>query len=272
MLYSTYFVNFQSLLILIMLTVVSFLDINRRDSFLKNLFLLNSLLSSISFFIFFIIIIPLDTISQISKILHFSLLIISFSYFLLCLLNFNFIRLRLLYIPYVFLFYAVSSISLLTNPVNSYSKYLLFSNNLLLLHIISSLLSYSLLTFSVLTSISVFLIEKNLKLIDKKNIKFISMFPSLYESEKITVRLLYLTIVFLLLSFISGFIYSIEENNFILFLLNNKTILSIITFFLLIVILIRRFFFGITGKKIFSLVLISFLIINFAYFGLKLIE
>lgn len=272
MLYSTYLVNFQSLLLLTVLTIISFLDINRKDSFVKKIFLLCNFLSFLSFFIFFLIILPLDDISQVSKVLQLSLIIISLSYYLLCLINFNFVRLRLLYIPYVFLFYAATSISLLINSQTSYSGDLLFNNKLLLSHILFSLLSYSLLTFSVLTSISVFLLEKNLKLTDKKNVRFISMFPSLYESEKITIRLLYLTITFLFCSFITGFFYSLEYENFKNFLLNKKTILSVITFFLMTVILIRRYFFGITGKKIFSLVLMSFLIINFAYFGLKIFE
>ena len=272
MLYSTYLVNLQSLFLLTIFTIISFLDINRKDSFEKKIFLICNFLTFLSFFNFFLIIIPIDDVSQISKILQLSLIIISLSYFLLCLINFNFVRLRLLYIPYVLLFYVVTSISLLINSETSYSGNLLFNNKLLLSHILFSLLSYSLLTFSVLTSISVFLLEKNLKLTDKKNVRFISMFPSFYESEKITVRLLYLTIAFLFFSFITGFFYSLEYENFMNFLFNKKTILSIITFFLISVILIRRYFFGITGKKIFSFVLMSFLVINFAYFGLKIFE
>ncbi len=272
MLNSTFLINLQSLFLLIVFTIVSFLDINRKDSFVKKIFLICNFLCFFSFFTFFLIIIPMDDISQISKILQLSLIIISISYFLLCLINFNFVRLRLLYIPYVLLFYVVTTISLLINSQATYSANLLFNNKFLLSHILFSLLSYSLLTFSVLTSISVFLLEKNLKLTDKKNVRFISMFPSLYESEKITVRLLYLTITFLLLSFVTGFFYSLEYENFMNFLFNKKTILSIITFFLISVILIRRYFFGISGKKIFNLVLMSFLIINFAYFGLKIFE
>lgn len=272
MLYFTNIVNIQSFMILFIFTMISFADINRNDFFLKRIFLICNFLSFLSFTIFFLFIVSIDSISEISKILQFTLIIISFSYFSMCLMNFNFIRLRILYIPYLLLFYIVTYLSFYILPDDNYSKNIIFSNDLLLIHIILSLLSYSLLTFSVLTSISVFLLEKNLKLTDKKNIKFISMFPSLFESEKITLRLLYGTIILLLFSFISGFFYSLNIENFKIFFLNEKTILSIITFFLIMIILIRRRFFGITGKKIFSLVLTSFLIINFAYFGLKFLE
>ena len=143
MLYSTYLVNLQSLFLLTIFTIISFLDINRKDSFEKKIFLICNFLTFLSFFNFFLIIIPIDDVSQISKILQLSLIIISLSYFLLCLINFNFVRLRLLYIPYVLLFYVVTSISLLINSQTSYSGNLLFSNKLLLSHILFSLLSYS---------------------------------------------------------------------------------------------------------------------------------
>ena len=110
MLYSTYLVNLQSLFLLTVFTIISFLDINRKDSFEKKIFLICNFLTFLSFFNFFLIIIPIDDVSQISKILQLSLIIISLSYFLLCLINFNFVRLRLLYIPYVLLFYVVCSL------------------------------------------------------------------------------------------------------------------------------------------------------------------
>tara|TARA_A100001015_G_scaffold321102_1_gene450131 strand:- start:360 stop:806 length:447 start_codon:yes stop_codon:yes gene_type:complete len=146
---------------------------------------------------------------------------------------------------------------------------MLFDNSLLSFHIISSLLSYTLLTLSVLTSASVYLLEKNLKMDYSKKLNLIQVFPSIYESEKITINLLYLTEFFLFIALTTGFIYSTYESSYLDFLLNNKSILSMLTFFLILILLINKFLFGMSGKKIFNFVLTSFLFINIAYFGLK---
>ena len=54
-------------------------------------------------------------------------------------------------------------------------------------------------------------------------------------------------------------------------ILNEKSILSCITFLLICLLLSIRFFFGISGKKVFNLVLLSYFFINLAYFGIKLL-
>ena len=93
----------------------------------------------------------------------------------------------------------------------------------------------------------------------------------MYESEKITIKVLYVTQFFLLISLLTGYFYSKEVAGFYGFIYNEKSILSIITFFLICILLLVRFIFGITGKKVFNFVLLSYLFINLAYFGYKIL-
>ena len=54
------------------------------------------------------------------------------------------------------------------------------------------------------------------------------------------------------------------------FFLDEKSIFSIITFILICGLLFIRHFFGISGKKVFNIVFLSYFFINFSYFGIKI--
>ena len=72
---------------------------------------------------------------------------------------------------------------------SSNSELELFNNKLLIVHILSSLLSYSMLTISSVTSLSVFVQERILKN-QTYNKYFSSLLPSIYEGELLTIRFL----------------------------------------------------------------------------------
>ena len=261
-----------SLIIQILFMMLSFNNINRKQNLNKRLFLFSSFFVLASIFLVFISYFYGNDVSQITKVLFLTLSILFFIYFIFCLHNFNFVKLRILFVPYFFFLFIISHLVSYLTRDEAFNTQNLFDNTLLSSHIILSLLSYALLTLSVLTSASVYLLEKNLKMDYSKKINFIQMFPSIYESEKITINLLYLTEFFLLLSLVTGFIYSSNESSYLDFLINNKSILSIITFILILVLLTKKILLGMSGKKIFNFVLASFLFINVAYFGLKFIE
>ncbi len=266
---STNIINILSLIIQIILLMLSFNNINRKDNFNKSIFLLSIFFSTASVFLVFISLFYREDVLQITKVLFLTLSILSLIYLVFCMNNFNFIRLRVLFVPYFFFLFLISHVVNYFSYEGILQNQMLFDNSLLSFHIISSLLSYTLLTLSVLTSASVYLLEKNLKMDYSKKLNLIQVFPSIYESEKITINLLYLTEFFLFIALTTGFIYSTYESSYLDFLLNNKSILSMLTFFLILILLINKFLFGMSGKKIFNFVLTSFLFINIAYFGLK---
>jgi ABC-type uncharacterized transport system permease subunit len=126
------------------------------------------------------------------------------------------------------------------------------------------------LTIAAFSSLSIFSIEKKLKGPVHKFNAIYNILPSIYESEKITIKLLYTTQIFLLMSLLSGFIYSYKLLNNNSFFLDEKSIFSMITFILICGLLFIRYFFGISGKKVFNIVFLSYFFINFSYFGIKI--
>ena len=95
--------------------------------------------------------------------------------------------------------------------------------------------------------------------------------PSMYESELLAIRFLYLTIFFLIISLISGLYYFIETGDNLIYFFNEKVILSLLTLFLTMLIIFVRIFKGLSGQMIFKMILLSYILISFSYFGIRLI-
>ena len=77
---------------------------------------------------------------------------------------------------------------------------------------------------------------------------------------------------FLFSSIISGLVFHITEYRDFYSFFNYKVSLSILSFVLIIMFLIYRIIKGCTSFTTFKLVLISYLFINIAYFGIKIFE
>ena len=214
--------NYISTFVLCLFIFISFLEIERKLSISKILFLVSLLFTTFSVLINYKLLLSSEYANNLNIILSFSLLISFFLYFISCLFDFSFIRMR---------FFSISAIS----------------------------------------SVAIYLQEKNLKLSNYNSNFFFNSLPSVYDSEKITIKLLYLTQIFLLFSLFTGFYYSSQVSNNLNDFFNEKSILSCITFLLICLLLSIRFFFGISGKKVFNLVLLSYFFINLAYFGIKLL-
>ncbi len=182
----------------------------------------------------------------------------------------DYIRLRLLFIPFFFILISFRYLTSFDSN-NSDDVTILFKDKYLLVHIFSSLFSYSMLTISAVSAICVIIKGKFLKKITYTN-PFLNLLPSVYESEVVSIKFLYFTVFFLTLSLISGFIYhNIEYSNFYFFF-NNKVILSIISLVLIFIFLIFHRINGFTALTTFKVILLSYLFINLAYFGIKVLE
>jgi len=93
----------------------------------------------------------------------------------------------------------------------------------------------------------------------------------MYESELLAIRFLYFTIFFLIISLISGLNYFVETGDNLIYFFNEKVILSLLTLFLTLFIIIVRIKKGLSGQMIFKMIFLSYLLISFSYFGIKLL-
>jgi len=157
----------------------------------------------------------------------------------------------------------ISSIFLLdfsNNPVN------VALNNFLFLHVIISLISYSILCLSAAQSLILILQEKKLQ--DNKPIGLIASLPSLDAMDKLLFKILALGVIFLSASLLSGFIFL--EDIFAQHLIH-KTILSILAWVIFVSLIYGREKYGWRGRNAANITLIGFFILFLSYFGTKIV-
>ena len=262
-----FYIEFLSLISFFVFFVVNFIEIESNNKINKIIYLSNLLLISFINVIYynFVILNPVSVLRLVTTLL---IIIFFLSHFFISILSSEYLRLRLLFLPFFFIlliFRFLISLSLDDQQVN----YSLFDDTSLLIHIFSSLFSYSMLTISAISSVCVFLKSKILKQLKFNNI-LLNLLPSIYESEIISIRFLFFTMFFLTLSLFSGFFYHfLEYSNFDYFF-SNKVILSIISLMLIIFFFIYKKISGISSTATFKLILLSYVFINLAYFGIKI--
>ena len=146
------------------------------------------------------------------------------------------------------------------NPVN------VALNNFLFLHVIISLISYSILCLSAAQSLILILQEKKLQ--DNKPIGIIASLPSLDAMDKLLFKILALGVIFLSASLLSGFIFL--EDIFAQHLIH-KTILSILAWVIFVSLIYGREKYGWRGRNAANITLIGFFILFLSYFGTKIV-
>ena len=260
------FLDIITLLTFILFTLISFDHIEKKVNLKKLIYFLCFVLLGFVNYLQYLIYHNSQS-NYLSEIISLFILIIILIFFFLSISYSQFLRVRVLFIPFflVLLIFRVISQNI---DVSGSENTLIFSNNILLIHIISSLISYSLLTIRAVTSFCIFIQTYYLKRINIKS-RFFSALPSISESEIITITLLNLTVILLTLSLISGFFYFKTDENNLKFFINNKILISIVALFLIIGILAVRKIIGISGQTIFKLIILCYLLINFSYFGTK---
>jgi len=146
------------------------------------------------------------------------------------------------------------------NPVN------VALNNYIFIHVILSLISYSILGLSAAQSIIVKLQERKLQ--TNKPMGLITRLPSLDSMDNLLFKMLLLGVIFLSASLISGLAF-LED----LFAqhLAHKTILSIFAWFIFTLLILGRKFYGWRGSNAANITLIGFFFLFLSYFGTKLV-
>jgi len=137
-----------------------------------------------------------------------------------------------------------------------------------LLHILFSILTYSLLTLSAIAGFAAFTQDRALK--NKTQGRLSRILPSLAESEAFELRLLTLCAVVLGLGLLTGMTVQYFETGSP-FIASHKVILSIVTFGVVLGLLIARRLSGLRGRRAARLVLSAYLLLTLAYPGVKFI-
>lgn len=137
-------------------------------------------------------------------------------------------------------------------------------NNVVFIHVIISLISYSILCLSAAQSLILKIQEKKLQ--SNNPIGIIASLPSLDLMDKLLFKILALGVLFLSASLLSGFIFL--EDIFAQHLAH-KTILSILAWIIFVFLIFARKSYGWRGSKAANITLIGFFILFLSYFGTK---
>ncbi len=261
-------IELVSLLNFILFSLLCFTRIENNTDINKIVYLFNLLFLVIIGLIHYIFVLNF-IFNKLTLVTSLLLVIIFIIFFVLSLVSYQFLRFRILFIPFFFIVLIFRFLIGLSS-IDDTSDTELFDNRFLILHIITSLLSYSLITISLATSFCTFIQDSYIKKM-KYNRIINDFFPSMYESELLSIRFLYLTIIFLIVSLISGLYYFIESGEELIYFFTEKVIFSILTLFLTLFIILIRIIRGLSSQMIFKMILLSYLLISFSYFGLKLL-
>ncbi len=134
------------------------------------------------------------------------------------------------------------------------------------LHILSSIIAFSLLTIAAFQALLLILQNKQLK--NHNPGRLMLAFPSLQIMESLLFQMISLGLFFLSTSLISGFVFI--DDLFAQHLVH-KTLLSILAWFVFSGLLLGRWCYGWRGKIAIRSTLYGFLLLLLAYFGSKLV-
>lgn len=149
-----------------------------------------------------------------------------------------------------------------SNQIQSLTQY----NWEMSVHILSSIIAFSLLNIAALQAILLALQEQQLKRHPPK--RFIQSLPPLQTMESLLFQMLGTGILFLTISLASGFLFI--ENLFAQHLVH-KTVLSILAWIIFTGLLTGRSLYGWRGQTAVKWTLTGFVLLLLAYFGSKLV-
>ena len=135
-------------------------------------------------------------------------------------------------------------------------------------HIVLSVLTYAILTVCAIAGASAFLQERALKA--KRPDMLTGLLPSLSAAEAVELRLLGVSAVVLGLGVLTGMATEFFERGQLL-VLDHKTLFSLATLAVILGLLVARQRSGLRGRRAARLVLLAYLLLTFAYPGVKFV-
>jgi len=141
-------------------------------------------------------------------------------------------------------------------------------SNWIALHISVSVFTYALATIAAIAALSAFLVERALK--RKRPTKLSRMLPSVLDSERLLVHMLFACEALLALDVLSGMGVSMMETGTLL-PADHKTLFSIGAFFAIAGLLWAHHRSGVRGRKATRIVLVAYLLLSLGFFGVKFV-
>jgi len=136
------------------------------------------------------------------------------------------------------------------------------------LHIVTSVVSYAILTVAAVAGLAAFLQDRALR--SKQRGALAGRLPSLSDCESLQVRLLAVCAVVMGLGLVTGMATQYFETGLLL-ALDHKTLLALATFVVLVLLLAAYLRTGIRGRRAARIVLLVYLLATLGYPGVKFV-
>lgn len=178
-------------------------------------------------------------------------------------------RLTILFLPYMALFAASAIMWSFLLGFDTVDAPMASTNSVwLLIHIVSSVLTYALITLAATSALAVYIREWALKA--KRKSDYIDLLPSMADGERLQIRLMVMSEIILGAGLLSG-----VATQFMIsggwISLDHKILLSLAAFVVLGVLLFAHFKTGIRGQKAARVLLLCYLLVTMGFPGLKFV-
>jgi ABC-type uncharacterized transport system permease subunit len=137
-------------------------------------------------------------------------------------------------------------------------------------HILAAIVAYALATLAAVAGVGVLLRECALKRKSPSGVSLAARMPSVVDGERLQSRLLAATSMLLAIALMSGMAAQYGETNSLL-PLTHKVVLAFVAFAVVLVLLALHTRFGIGGRRLARLLLGAYLVLAFAYPGVKFV-
>lgn len=136
------------------------------------------------------------------------------------------------------------------------------------LHIVFSVISYSLLTLAAVSGLAAFLRDRAMN--TKRSNAVVELMPSIADAEKLQVGLLGICAAILALGVVTGMALTYFATGAVLEM-DHKTILSLATLAVIVGLLLAHWRSGVRGRRAARLVLLAYLLLTLGYPGVKFV-
>ncbi len=185
----------------------------------------------------------------------------------LCLSSRKAIKLSVFVFPYLtMLSFAVFSLGVLGSQ-NTIDQEI--SSIWISFHILMSLSTYATISLATMAAFSVFLSQLSIK--NKRSNIFVNFLPAMNEADRLQTILLVLSFFVLFIGILTGMAGEYLKAGKVISI-DHKTILSFCTLGLITLLLITNKLFGLRGRFLSRLILVTYFLISLGYLGVKVIS
>jgi ABC-type uncharacterized transport system permease subunit len=174
-------------------------------------------------------------------------------------------NLAILLFPYLMLLtIGASSLSSVNHEVHAFD----LPSAWVVIHIVSSIVTYALVTLAAIVALSAYLSQRALK--NKQPNKVSSRLPPINEANYLQLRLLVISVFVLVLGLLTGMALQYYSTQSLL-VFDHKTVLAFSALIVILGIIYLQNTLGIKGKVAVQFILVAYLLLTLAYPGVKFV-